>query len=216
MNFEIDDTFLLTHGSRQDFQHFNLDYVGTGERAGPGFGLHFTDNVMGAVAHAEGYTRSSGDPIVYICRIKSEPLILRRQTPIAKHSKSIISQWGKLPCSCLEFVDSPDWYSKLDSAVYELIHSKAEPSKKEINKLKFLKNNGFDYIFNFEAGFEDAYLKGDVILLLNEEKIEIVEKHHAIDLRKIFQNFEKPLYVGKEISTDIHENFNSFLKIKST
>ena len=126
MKFKIDDTFLLTHGSKRDFTRFDLDFVGSGEGGGPGFGLHFTDSIVGAVSHAEGHKKSNGEPIVYFCRIKDDPLILRRQTRISEHSAEVISQWNKLPCSCQNFIDNPNWYNMLDDSVYDLIHSQID------------------------------------------------------------------------------------------
>jgi len=184
MNFKlINNNIPLFHGSRSDFDKFDSLYVGSGENAGPGIGMHFTDSLKGAAAHADRYVDSNCEPIVYVCRLKPGAIRLRRCTSIAEHESAVITKWEKnLPVSCLQLIGSRDWFDDLDKHISDILMDKSNRRKLDREKCRYLRDNGFDIIFNFEGGWQDNYLHGDVILILNFEVIQIIEKLKVNDI----------------------------------
>lgn len=174
---------LIFHGSRDDFYEFDPEFVGTGERAGPGIGFHFTDSLKGAAAHAERYVRKAGNPLVYVCTVNRTAQIIYRGVSPSKHSSNIQVLWQKkLPMECAKLYSSSNWFNSLENHYSQILTTNFQSSKIEAKNCYLLKQAGIDIIKNYEEGYQDAYLHGDVILVLNHSVITIVEKLNVHDI----------------------------------
>ncbi|BDV44048.1 hypothetical protein GURASL_29710 [Geotalea uraniireducens] len=176
MDLSLSQEVPLFHGSRADFYRFNPLYIGTGENAGPGVGFHFTDSLKGAAAHAKGYVRGDGEPLVYVCRAVTGSNVIRRGIAPAKHPPVIQKIWNeKLPVACSRLFSALNWFDELENYFSPILVADCPSDNSEAKKCHFLQQCGIDFITNYEAGWQDAYLHGDVILLLNPNMVEIIE-----------------------------------------
>lgn len=183
MNSSSSKEVILFHGSKADFDLFNSEYIGTGENAGPGAGFHFTDSFKGAASHARGYVKSDGEPLVYVCRLKEGANVIKRGIAPSKHSQEIQKIWHhKLPVACSALFDCSDWFHNLEQYYSQVLVNECAVNKLDAQKIYLLKQAGIDLITNYEEGYQDAYLDGDVILVLNTERIDIIEKLPVNDM----------------------------------
>ncbi|MDP3012725.1 MAG: hypothetical protein Q8M92_00695 [Candidatus Subteraquimicrobiales bacterium] len=181
----------LFHGSRAKFKFFDNKFINTGERAGLRIGFEFTDSLKGAANHARDKARSKGEPVVYICKFKKGTKVLKRQVPITSHDDFILDHWNKiLPITCQKIKNEKEWFGDL----YKYVLSIKFSNEIENDTCKFLLESGFDAIDNFECGWQDGYLHGNVILVMNCEQIEIIESFLVID-------------IGAEITSDDHKKY---------
>lgn len=171
---------LLFHGSRSIFSAFDPAFVGTGEGAGVGVGFYFVNSLKGAAAHAERYVKSSGSPLVYVCKLREPYLMLHMNCPITKHSPAVVKHWDSLPIAQFCVRDQCDWFSQLFRGL-PFGNPNPEPTEKE--KYRFLVEHGFHAIYDSEGKFTDAYLHGTSIVVLDANIIDIVE---VLPVEKIY------------------------------
>ena len=162
---------LLFHGTRKPFERFDRAYYDTGENS-VGIGFYFTDNLKGAYNHATAYALKPGTPLVYICKIREEALVLNLQHSIEKQALATQRHWETLPVEnyCSKF--DIDWFgSLLDGISREPFMERAQ----EKSKYQFLKERGFQVLYDTEGGNTDPYLHGTTIVVLDESVIDIIE-----------------------------------------
>ncbi len=163
---------LWFHGSRADFDAFDHAFVGTGERAGIGFGFYLVNSLKGATAHAKSYAKQHGNPIVYVIRMSPDAKILTQGKPISSHSPEILQYWDKaLTFNCYLLRDNQFWFDDFWKAQHPDYRLSVHDDK-EVCSVLF--KAGFDAIKNVEL--VDGYLNGSTILVLNPGCFEIIEK----------------------------------------
>lgn len=176
---EIDSNLPIFHGSRCLFEKLDSEFVLTGEGVGVGIGFYFVNSLKGAANHAKGYAKQSGEPIVYVAKLKPSIKILTKGEPISSHRPEIYKKWHlELPFSCHSIVNCRDWFSRLANEHFTLRHH-IDRTNKIVEKAtcQILLDKGFDAIDNFEWTITDGYLHGTTILILNYDMIEIIESH---------------------------------------
>lgn len=162
---------LLFHGTRKLFKEFDSTFFGSGE-AGVGVGFYFTDSLKGAYNHATRYAPHPGEPLIYVCEIREPVLMLQMGKEISKHSQEVQRHWETLPVAQYWAKNRRDWFGNL-FRMLPLGNPSPEPSDSQ--KYVFLREWGFQVMYDADGDYTDSYLCGTSIVVLDEQVIDIIE-----------------------------------------
>lgn len=168
----------LFHGTRQQFDKFDVAFKGTGE-AGDIAACWFTDNFKGASNHALLKNRNPGAPLVYRCKLKEGSIIanhnlsLEEQPDIAARLRvclpvSISSQLGK----------GRDWHV-LNEPLYTRHKGKMSYSgNRHVDSHELIRlylSCGIQGVYDWEGIFTDSYLHGTTTVIFDVDTLDIQE-----------------------------------------
>lgn len=180
----------LFHGTKADFDEFDLTKVRTGENSGAAadIGLYFTDNPVGAYNHS-WRVNNGVEEFVYVCKLASDAVVINRQEAPISQPPNVLQLWESLPVCHSVHIQNQDWFWRLfrDSCAF--------PDEESFNscenlRIKLLQDAGFSAISDFEGVFTDSYLHGQTVLLLDTSKIRIVAKLKSADMMQIRRDFK--------------------------
>lgn len=160
----------IVHGSCVQFTEFDQHWIGSnsGQNHAPGF--YFFDDLDSAAYYAFNHCKGSVDPLIYVCRFRSDANILLRGQPIAFHSAAVQQRWKQLPGKHEALFQSANWYDALYRAAEDSLNSKLA-----LNQVaRMLKGSGFDAIYNMPVNQAHPAISSTEILVMNPRAIEII------------------------------------------
>ncbi|MBO1897618.1 hypothetical protein HNW13_017925 [Shewanella sp. BF02_Schw] len=169
---------MIFHGSRHDFDEFDLKFASYGEGTDDVSGLYFTEQFQGARYHINR-CRGSNKGVIYGCQLSNSAIVATRGIPIDLQGDAVIQAFQQLSLVYSAHSCDRDWYNLMEFAMLRYAPGadalvRQSQRDRAINQLLY--TVGISAIFDYELNFSDAAYHGKTMLVINPKNLLITEK----------------------------------------
>lgn len=163
----------LFHGTKATFDTFSVEYPGSGE-AGTIRAVWFANNFTAARNHA-WRVDGCGPKWVYECELTPDAVLMKANIPLSQQPAIQKRLIKNLPIC----ISVQPHYDFLFSDYFRFNKTITEQHLQDDHEISLLRQAGIDAVYDYERGYQDAYLHGATTVVLTPEKIRILSVHNV-------------------------------------